>query len=122
MKNEKQCLYCKKMKSLDDYHKKSNAKDGHDSRCKDCIYLYNKTGQKPYVDYSRKRAEKNPYSMATWQARLDRIKDVVIAPNEDGEYRLRINGGDDLPASDIEVMLWLKVENLTARLEEIANA
>lgn len=32
----KACRLCGEWKSLDDYHKKSNAKDGHQPRCKDC--------------------------------------------------------------------------------------
>ncbi len=125
MKNEKECIHCKDIKSLDEFNRKSSAKDGYDSRCKTCLRnyqdTYNRTGERVRMSSTTRWPAKTTYSMAPWKPRLDRIEDVVIAPNEDGEYRLRINGGDDLPASDIEVLLWLQVENLTARLEMIGG-
>ena len=109
----KTCIYCGKNKPFTEYHKKSGNKDGHDGRCKECCKEYKRTGK-------RKMIQKQETDKIAWTPRLKRIKDCYLTEN-DGEYSLHINGGQPLPASDVEVVLWKRIEVLQKRLEMIGG-
>ena len=114
----KACIYCGKKKPLTEYHKKASNKDGRDNRCKDCMLKYQNGKIKPKA--RKARIEKSTYSMTAWTPRLKRIKDCYLTENG-GEYSLHINGGQPLPASDIEIVLWKRIQVLEKRLEMIGG-
>ena len=43
-----------------------------------------------------------------WQPKRP-LEKVRLVQDASGEWKLRINGGEPLPASDVEVHLWLKL-------------
>jgi hypothetical protein len=54
-KKMKKCIHCNKLKSLEEYNKKSNAKDGHSSICKSCSKKANKKWREINKDYANKK-------------------------------------------------------------------
>ena len=51
-------------------------------------------------------------SYRPWIARRVRCE---LFQNEIGEWKIRLNGGSDLPANDAEVSLWLDLQELKAK-------
>lgn len=50
---EKRCCRCNEVKNIDNFHIKSDSKDGYDGRCKDCKRQYNNKWRKENLEKAR---------------------------------------------------------------------
>lgn len=65
----KKCRICEKAKSINDFHKKKNAKDGHRNECKECI----KEIQKKYKEVPGFKEKQKDYDKKRYEEKRDEI-------------------------------------------------
>ena len=85
----KQCNMCGKSKPLTEFHKKSDAPDGKQGKCKSCVKIYNeefRTNKPKYqVDWQRKNKRKWNDYLAEYQRANKGGKIYAIVNNITGE-------------------------------------
>lgn len=57
------CTKCNKEKNIDEFHKKSNSKDGYRSNCRECSSEYNKSRKEKSREYNKEYQSKNSVSI-----------------------------------------------------------
>jgi hypothetical protein len=57
------CTKCNKKKNIDEFHKKSNSKDGYRSNCRECSSEYNKSRKEKTREYNKEYQSKNSDSI-----------------------------------------------------------
>lgn len=79
----KKCRICEKIKSIDDFHKKKGAPDGHRNECKECV----KGIQKKYKEVPGFKEKQKQYDKARYdenrESILERKKEYHIENRED---------------------------------------
>ena len=55
----KKCSGCKVVKSLDEFHKDKNKKDGRHARCKECVKQYCQDNREKLLEYTKQWAKDN---------------------------------------------------------------